>query len=156
MQPISVESHPTPDPQKPTTSPAPTLPHPKRARGKNVKATAEHQQIPPCTVCEEQGHPTQNCLEIPIIWTHLDAMDRTKNLPMVELPSGPIARNKSLRTNHACALYGLYGHYSHHFQDLSEFRMTLSNLQQHDLESEITLIKEFHPHLVLQTPCPLT
>ena len=99
----------------------------------------------PCTVYEEQGHLTQNFPDIPIIHTHLDAMDTTKNLPMVELPSGPIVRNKSLRTNHACTLYGLYGHYSHHYQDLSKFWTTLANLWQHSLESEITLIEEIHP-----------
>ena len=64
---------------------------------------------------------------------------------MVELPSGPIVRNKSLRTNHACTLCGLYGHYSHHYQDFIEFRMALDDLRQHSLESEITLIEEVHP-----------
>ena len=68
-----------------------------------------------------------------------------KNLPAVEIPSGSIMRNKSLRTNHACALCSLYGHYSHHYQDLSEFQMDLANLQQHSLESKITLIEEVHP-----------
>ena len=80
-----------------------------------------------------------------MIRAHLDSMDTTKNLPMVELPTTPIVRNKSLRTNHACALYGLYGHYSHHCQDLPEFQMDLDDLRQHSLESEITLIKEVHP-----------
>ena len=64
---------------------------------------------------------------------------------MVELPTTPIVRNKALRTNHACALYRLYGHYSHHYQDLLEFQIALANFCQHSLESEITLIKEFHP-----------
>ena len=64
---------------------------------------------------------------------------------MVELPSTLIVRNKSLRTNHVCTFWGLYEHYSHHFQDISEFRVTLANLRQHSLESEITLIKEVHP-----------
>ena len=76
---------------------------------------------------------------------HLDAMDTTENLLVVELPSGPIVRNNSLRTNHACSLCGLYGHYSHHCQDFSEFRMALANLHHHSLESEITLIEEVHP-----------
>ena len=80
-----------------------------------------------------------------MIRVHLDAMDTTENLPMVELPSMPIVRNKSLRTNHACSLCGLYGHYSHHFQDLPKFQMALADLRQHSLESEITLIKKFHP-----------
>ena len=72
-------------------------------------------------------------------------MDTMENLPVVELPSGTIVRNKSLRTNHDCALCELYGHYSHHCQDLSEFQMDLDNLRQHSLESEITLIEEVHP-----------
>ena len=83
-------------------------------------------------------------------------MDTKQNLPMVELLSGPIVRKNSLRTNHACTLCDFYGHYSHHCQDLSEFRMALFNLRQHSLESDITLIEEVHPHLLLQTPCPFT
>ena len=80
-----------------------------------------------------------------MIRMHLDAMDTTENLPVVELPTTPIVRNKSLRTNHACTLCELHGHYSHHCQDLPEFRMDLADLRQHSLESEITLIKEVHP-----------
>ena len=76
-----------------------------------------------------------------MIRMHLDAMDTTENLPVVELSSAPIVRNKSLRTNHACALCGLYGHYSHQCQDLPKFRMALADLHQHSLESEITLIE---------------
>ena len=64
-----------------------------------------------------------------MIHAHLDAMDTTKNVPVVELPTVPIVRNKALRTNHACALCGLYGHYSHHYQDLSKFRKALANLR---------------------------
>ena len=121
VQPIAVESHPPPSLQTPTTVPAPAPPHSKRARGKNAKATAEPQQIPPCAICEEQGHPTQNFPDIPMIYVHLDAMDTNENLPMVELPSAPTVKNKSLRTNHAYTLCGLYGHYSHHCQDFPEF-----------------------------------
>ena len=80
-----------------------------------------------------------------MIRAHLDAMDTNENIPVVELPTTPIVRNKALRTNHACALCGLYGHYSHHCQDFPEFRMALANLRQHSLESEITLIEEAHP-----------
>ena len=91
-----------------------------------------------------------------MICVHLDAMDTNENIPVVELPTTPIVRNKALRTNQDCALCGLYGHYSHHCQDLPEFQMALADLHQHSLESEITLIKEFHPHLLLQTPSPYT
>ena len=80
-----------------------------------------------------------------MIRVHLDAMDTIENLPMVELPTAPIVRTKSVRTNHACALCRLYGHYSHHFQEFPKFRMALADLRQHSLEFEITLIKEVHP-----------
>ena len=76
-------------------------------------------------------------------------MDTNENIPVVELPTAPIVRNKALRTNHACALCGLYGHYAHHCQDLPEFQIALADLRQHSLESEITLIEEVHPHLLL-------
>ena len=88
-----------------------------------------------------------------MIDAHLDAMDTNKNITIVELPNAPIDRNKAVRKNHACALCGLYGYYSHHCQDLPEFQMALADLRQHSLESEITLIEEVQP---LQTPCPST
>ena len=80
-----------------------------------------------------------------MIHAHLDAMDTNENIPVVELSTAPVARNKELRTNHACNLCGLYGNYSHHSQDLPEFLMAIADLRQHSLESEITLIKKVHP-----------
>ena len=80
-----------------------------------------------------------------MICAHLDAMDTNKNIPVVELPTMLVVRTKALRTNHACTLSSLYGHYSHHCQDLPEFRMALADLHHHSLESEITLIEEVHP-----------
>ena len=145
VQPITVESHPPPDLQKPTVARTQAQPHPKRARGKNAKSTAKPRQVSPCAVCEQQGRPTHNCPEIPMIYAHLDAMDTNENILVVELSTAPILSNKALRTNHACTLCGLYGHYSYHCQDLPEFRMALADLCQHSLDSEITLIKEFHP-----------
>ena len=82
-----------------------------------------------------------------MICAHLDAMDTNENIPVVELPTEPIVRNKALRTNHACALCGLYGRYSHPFQELPKFQMALADLRQHSLESKITLIEEVHPPL---------
>ena len=63
-----------------------------------------------------------------MICMHLDAMDTTENLPMVELRTALIVRNMALRENHACALCGFYGHYSHHYQDLPEFQIALADL----------------------------
>ena len=112
VQPIAVESHPPPGLQNPTLAPAP--PHPERAKGKDAKATTKPRSILPCVVFKVQGHPTQNCPEIHIIRAHMDAMDTTENLSILELPTAPIVRNKALRTNHACALCSLYGNYSDH------------------------------------------
>ena len=72
-------------------------------------------------------------------------MDTTENTLVVILLSGPIVKNKCLRTNHACTLCGLYGNYYYHFQDLDEFQTALSNLQKHSLASEITVIEKIHP-----------
>ena len=121
VQPIAVESHLPPGPHKPTATPTLAPPQPKRARGKNTKATAEPRQVPPCVICKQQGHPTQNCPKIPVIHVHLDAMDTNENILVVELPTAPVVKNKELRTNYACTLWGLYGHYSHHCQDLPKF-----------------------------------
>ena len=143
VQPIAVESHPPPSSHKPTTAPAP--PQPERAKGKNTKATAEPRQVPPCAICEQRGHPTQNFPKIPVICAHMDSMDTNENIPVVELPTAPVVKNKALRTNHACALCDLYGHYSHHCQDLPKFRMALADLRHHSLESKITLIEEVRP-----------
>ena len=145
MQPITVESHPPLAPQKPTAAPAPIPPHPKSARGKNAKSNTELRQVPPCAIYEQQRHPTQNFPKIPVIRAHLDAMDTNEKIPMVELPTASVVKNKALRMNHACSLCSLYGHYSHHFQDLPECRMALDDLRHHSLESEITLIEEIHP-----------
>ena len=102
-------------------------------------------------MCDVQGHATQKFPNIPMLHAHLDAMDSTKNIPVVVLSSGPTTKNKSLRKNHACALCGLYGHYSHHFQDLAEFWAALRNIQKHSLESEITVIEEIHPLFLSST-----
>ena len=80
-----------------------------------------------------------------MICAHLDAMDTNENIPVVELPTTPLVKNKELRTNHACTLCSLYGHYSHHFQDLPKIQMSIVDLRHHSLESKITLIKEVHP-----------
>ena len=80
-----------------------------------------------------------------MIHVHFDSMDTNENIPVVELPTTPIVRNKALSTNHACTLCRLYGQFSHHCQDLTEFRMALADLRQHSLESEITLIEKVHP-----------
>ena len=80
-----------------------------------------------------------------MIHAHLDSMDTNKNIPVVELPTTPVVRNKALSKNHVCTLCILYGHYSHHYPYLPKFRMALADLHQHSLESEITLIEEVHP-----------
>ena len=56
-----------------------------------------------------------------------------------------MVKNKSLRTNHPCAVCSLYGHYSHHFPDFLEYRALLRDLCKHSHESDITILDEIHP-----------
>ena len=156
VQPISIESRPPPCPQKPSTAPAPPLSHPRRAREKTRKETAEPRQTPTCVVCDVQGHANQSFPNIPILFAHLDSMDTIENIPVGFLMSGPTLKNKSLRMKHACFVSKLYGHYSHHYQYLPNFLMALDKPRNHALESRITLIEEIHPHPFTQTPCPST
>ena len=80
-----------------------------------------------------------------MLHAHLDAMDMVENALIFDLLNLPMAKKKSLRTNHACTLCGLYVNYSHHCQDLAKFWTAMSNIWKHSLEFEITIIEEIHP-----------
>ena len=77
--------------------------------------------------------------------THIDAMDTSDGIPVVIISTPPIAKNKSIRTNYSCMISILYDHYSHHCQDLAEYRSVLHDLRKHSHESEVTIIKEIQP-----------
>ena len=92
-----------------------------------------------------QIHATQNCPDFPILRTHMRTIVKIDNAPVVNIPTIPAVKNKSLQTNHPCANCGLYGHYSHHFPNLSKYRSLLSDLHKNSRESKITILGEIHP-----------
>ena len=146
VQPIETLSCLPPIPSKNTPISTLVPRHPKKAGVKAAKATTKPRPAPPCMLCDTQGHATQNCPELPILHTHMEAMDTSNCTPVLfTVPNSPTFKNKSLRTNHPCAVCELYGHYSHHCQDLTEYQSTIRDLRQHSSESDITILEEFHP-----------
>ena len=75
----------------------------------------------------------------------MQPLDDDPTIPVVHLESTPTPRDKSLRTNHPCALCDVYGHYSHHCPDLPDFRLALHVLNNPVLETENLTIREILP-----------
>jgi hypothetical protein len=83
---------------------------------------------PPSTLCEKEGHQTNNCPSLP----------KLQNLiPLNQIPTTPAttanptttthpSSSKGLRTKYACAICSEYGHYTHHCPTLPCFRQTLA------------------------------
>ena len=71
-------------------------------------------------------------------------LDDDPTIPVVHLDPTPTPHNKSLRTNHSCALCDVYGHYSHHCPDLPEYRASLFEMNNMDLEMAPLTIEEIH------------
>ena len=72
-------------------------------------------------------------------------LDDDPTIPVVHLDPTPMPRDKSLRTNHSCALCDVYGHYSHHCPDLPEYRIALFEMNNLDLETANLTIEEILP-----------
>ena len=117
----------------------------KESWGKAAKEMTEPRPTPTCTLCDIQGHATQNCMELHLLRTHMDGIEETDGAPVVTILDPRVVKNKSLRTNHPCVVCDLYGHYSHHFPKLPEYRSALRNLQKHSRKSYITILEEIHP-----------
>ena len=138
-------SHPPPGPK--TTSSISTLvsPTPTKNGGKTPKEMTEPHPPPTCALCDVQGHVTQNCPYFPIVCTHMNTIVKNDDNPVVNVPTVPVVKNKSLWTYHSCEVCGLYGHYSHHFPNFPEYRSLLSDLHKHCRESEIIFLEDIHP-----------
>ena len=121
--------HPGPSKTHPISKPAP--PPPNNTWGKATKAMTEPRPAPPYALYDIKVHATQNCLDLPIVCTHMDDMDTSNGTPVVIVPDPSTVKNKSLQTNHPYAVYSLYVHYSHHFLDFFEYQSTLCNLRKH-------------------------
>jgi hypothetical protein len=87
---------------------------------------------PLCVLCEKDGHPTNKCPSLPEL-RNLIQLNQTPS-PFVTLAStvatSPNASSKGLRTKFACTICSEYGHYTHHFPALPQFRQTLVAVRQ--------------------------
>ena len=72
-------------------------------------------------------------------------LDDDPTIPVFHLDPTPTPHDKSLRTNHSCALCDVYGHYSHHCPDLPEYRIALFEMNKLDLETANLTIEEILP-----------
>lgn len=114
-----------------------------------VTTPTPKKDIPPYAICNILGHATYQCPELLLLRTHLHKEEESYNEPIlvfqITLPEASKQNNKALRTNHSCALCGLYGHYSHHYTKLQTFWSMLTNLWQQSLALEVTVIEEVLP-----------
>lgn len=78
-----------------------------KKKGKKVEAlNASSSKEPPLSaLCEVVWHPNNMCAE-------LDELKALMHVPKALV--NPPTRNKTLRTNHACAICTEYRHYTHH------------------------------------------
>ena len=86
--------------------------------------------IPPFALCDLSGHATNNCPSLPELLELMNVddleLDASTLVVYVSLPELSSKRNKSLWTNHPCALCDNFGHYSHHCPQLLQFRAALA------------------------------
>jgi hypothetical protein len=109
----------------PTTPILPTPPATAGGRRKKKEPSAPLPPCipPPCTLCEKEGHQTNNFPSLPKLQNliHLNqtlATTITTASPTTTQPSS----SKWLRTKFACAICFEYGHYTHHCPALPHFR----------------------------------
>jgi hypothetical protein len=87
---------------------------------------------PPCTLCEKEGHQTNNFPSLP---------ELQNLIPLIHTPPTPVttaspattttpSSSKGLRTKFSCAICSEYGHYTHHCLALPCFRQTLAVVRQ--------------------------
>jgi hypothetical protein len=90
---------------------------------------------PPCALCEKEGHPTNRCPSLPELRNLIQLPRATtplvasSNTPSTTTAS-PTTGSKGLRTKFACAICSEYGHYTHHFPVLPQFRQMLMTVCQ--------------------------
>jgi hypothetical protein len=122
----------------PTTPILPTPPAIVGGRQKKKEPTAPLplRIPPPCTLCEKEGHQTNNFPSLPEL-RNLIPINQTTTTPITT--ASPTATtqpssSKRLRRKFACAIYSEYGHYTHHCLALPCFRQNLAVVRQNFLE----------------------
>jgi hypothetical protein len=113
----------------PTTLNTPILPTPPataggRRRTKDPIAPRPPRIPPPCTLCDKEGHQTNNCPSLPEL-QNLIPPNPTPT-PLTTAATTQPSSSKELKTKFACAICSKYGHYTHHCPSLPRFRQALA------------------------------
>jgi hypothetical protein len=109
----------------PTTPILPTPPATAGGRRQKKEPTAPcpARIPPPCTLCDKEGHQTNNCPSLPEL-RNLISPNPTPTPPITTATTQP-SSSKGLRTKFACAICSEYGHYTHHCPALPRFQQAL-------------------------------
>jgi hypothetical protein len=121
----------------PTTPTTPILPTPPATAGGRRKKKEPTTPLPPCipppcTLCEKEGHQTNNCPSLPELWNLIppNPTPTTPTTTASPTTTTTASSSKGLRTKFACAICSEYGHYTHHFPALPRFQQTLAVVRQ--------------------------
>jgi hypothetical protein len=116
----------------PTTPILPKPPATARGRRKKKEPTAPlpPRIPPPCTLCEKEGHQTNNFPSLSEL-RNLIPLNQTPTTPVTTAsPTTTTPSSKGLRAKYACAICSEYDHYTHHYPALPCFRQTLNAICQ--------------------------
>jgi hypothetical protein len=113
-------------PTIPPTPPLTTPPATARGRRKKKEPTAP---LPPriqlpCTLCEKDGHKTNNYPSLPELQNFIPLNQTPSTLATIAstATTSPHSSSKGLRTKFSCAICSEYGHYAHHCPAFPHFR----------------------------------
>jgi hypothetical protein len=108
-------------PNAPTTPILPTPPVTAGGRRANKEPTAPLplRIPPPCTLCNKEGHQTNNFPSLPEL-QNLIPPNPTPT-PLTTTATTQPSSSKGLKTKFACAICSEYGHYTHHCPALPHF-----------------------------------
>jgi hypothetical protein len=118
----------------PLTPILPTPPAPAGGRKTKKEPTAPRPPRipPPCTLCNKEGHQTNNCPSLPEL-RNLIPPNPTPT-PLTTTATLQPSSSKELKTKCACAICSEYVHYTHHCPSLPRFRQAL-DIINHDFQN---------------------
>jgi hypothetical protein len=121
-------------PTIPSSPPLTTLPATAGGRRKKKEITVPlpPRVQPPCTLCEKDGHQTNNCPSLPELQNLIPLNQTPSTLATIAsiVVTSPHSSSKGLRTKFTYTICSEYGHYTHHFPALPRFQQTLAAVRQ--------------------------
>ena len=118
-------------------------------RGKKVETPTTQRESPNCAICNVVGHPTHIYPELDELKLLLSSkVDIATPHSCKKEPATKI-QGKSLCTNNACTICNNYGHYAHHFLEISRYRDTLHAIEQSYQEDPSIQSSRDEPHTIL-------